>query len=412
LIRARVRPHPSGVSERVHRTNFAGSASKVRPSPVGGGVLVDAAVARVGVLRYSDASGREWFELLPEEEVFSAASTDTLRGSAVTIDHPPSMVSASTWQTLSVGHPAGDASRDGDLLLLPLAVQAADAVEKVNAGELHDVSTGYTCRVEATPGTWRGERYDAIQRELRYNHVALLPEGAGRAGTEVSLRLNGGAVEVRANSAQEGHTMADDAKNEAKAAQMPQCAAPKANAETEHAQELAGLKAQLTAVTQALTAATAKIAQLEAAEQAEPEPGKVNDAVTEEMVPEAVKNSIAEKRLALWGIVSDVLGRGVKLNGKSERELKELVAAKILGDEKIARDLPMANLDGILLGATSAARANGSTSGLRALGETIAPRVNANTSQTPALSPFERSQQAASKAWDRSNRNTDTKGDR
>jgi len=397
------------MSERVHRQNFAGSVAKVRPSPVGGGILLDAAVARVGVLTYSDGD-RTWNELLPEEEVFAANSTDTLRGSAVTVLHPPEMVTAETWERDAVGHPTGDASREGDFLVVPVAVQRADAVKRVNLGDLHDVSTGYTCRVERAPGVWRGQPYEMVQRDLRYNHVALLPEGDGRAGVQVSLRLNGGAVEVRAEAAPRKAPM--DPKNEAHTAQVPPGAAPKNNAEPEHAQELAGLRAQLTAVTQALTAATAKIAQLEAAESAEPSEG-VNNAVTEEMVPEEVKNSIAEKRLALWSTVSDVLGRGVKLNGKTERELKELVAAKILGDEKIARGLPLANLDGILLGASSATRTNASASGLRSLGEAIAPRTNAAASQTPTLTPFERSQQAASKAWDRTNaRNTDTKGDR
>lgn len=383
------------MSERVHRTNFAGATSKVRPSPVDGGVVVDAAVARVGVLRYSDASGREWFELLPEEEVFAAASTDTLRGSAVTIDHPPKMVDADSWSALSVGHTAADAGREGDLLVVPLAVQTADAVAKVNAGELHDVSTGYTCRVEPTPGVWRGERYDAVQRELRYNHVALLPEGAGRAGTDVSLRLNGGAVEVRANSAQkERADMAEDTtKSGAQtAAQNPPA---KTNAEPEHP-ELAALKAQLAAVTQALTAASAKLAALEAAEAAEPEPGKVNDAVTEDMVPEAVKNSIAEKRLALWVDASNVLGNGVRLNGLSERELKEAVAKKVLGDAVDVAKLPSGALDGVFLTATTA-RAN--SRGLASLGSVLLPTEEERTNARDTETPFERSQREAAEAF-------------
>ena len=396
MIRARVRPHPSGVSERVHRTNFAGTTSKVRPSPVDGGVVVDAAVARVGVLRYSDASGREWFELLPEEEVFAPASTGTLRGSAVTIDHPPKMVDADSWSALSVGHTVADAGREGDFLVVPLAVQTADAVAKVNAGELHDVSTGYTCRVEPTPGVWRGERYDAVRRELRYNHVALLPEGAGRAGTDVSLRLNGGAVEVRASAQKEPADMAEDpTKSGAQtAAQNPPA---KTNAEPEHP-EMAALKAQLAAVTQALTAATAKLAELEAAEKAEPEPGKVNDAVTEEMVPEAVKNSLAEKRLALWVDASRVLGNGVRLNGLSERELKEAVATKVLGDAVDVKALPAGALDGVFLTATTA-RAN-STRALASLGSVLLPTEEERTNaRDGAETPFERSQREAAEAF-------------
>jgi len=39
-----------------------------------------------------------------------------------------------------------------------------------------------------TAGEWEGQRFDAIQRNIRYNHVALVE--AGRAGPEVGLRLD------------------------------------------------------------------------------------------------------------------------------------------------------------------------------------------------------------------------------
>jgi hypothetical protein len=35
-----------------------------------------------------------------------------------------------------------------------------------------------------------GAGYDAVQTQIRYNHIALLPRGQGRAGTDVSLRLD------------------------------------------------------------------------------------------------------------------------------------------------------------------------------------------------------------------------------
>lgn len=48
-----------------------------------------------------------------------------------------------------------------------------------------EVSAGYRCRYEITPGTWNGQQYDAIQREIRGNHVALVPEG--RCGPDVAV---------------------------------------------------------------------------------------------------------------------------------------------------------------------------------------------------------------------------------
>ncbi len=46
------------------------------------------------------------------------------------------------------------------------------------------------------PGTHRGERYDAVQTSIRYNHVALGPKDWGRAGSEASLRLDDNSAEA------------------------------------------------------------------------------------------------------------------------------------------------------------------------------------------------------------------------
>jgi hypothetical protein len=53
------------------------------------------------------------------------------------------------------------------------------------------VSLGYETDLDMTPGTAPdGTRYDAIQRRVRANHVALGPSGWGRAGSAVALRLD------------------------------------------------------------------------------------------------------------------------------------------------------------------------------------------------------------------------------
>jgi hypothetical protein len=116
------------------------------------------------------------------------------------------------------------------------------------------------------------------------------------------------------------------------------------------------------------------------------------------MVPEAVKNSIAEKRLALWVDASRVLGNGVRLNGLSERELKEAVATKVLGDAVDVKALPAGALDGVFLTATTA-RAN-STRALASLGSVLLPTEEERTNaRDGAETPFERSQREAAEAF-------------
>jgi len=48
-----------------------------------------------------------------------------------------------------------------------------------------ELSPGYRCIYEHTPGVWNGQKYDAIQRKIRGNHLALVTEG--RTGPDVAV---------------------------------------------------------------------------------------------------------------------------------------------------------------------------------------------------------------------------------
>lgn len=48
-----------------------------------------------------------------------------------------------------------------------------------------ELSIGYHCLYDLTPGTWNGERYDVIQHTLRGNHLAGVDEG--RSGPDVAV---------------------------------------------------------------------------------------------------------------------------------------------------------------------------------------------------------------------------------
>ena len=56
--------------------------------------------------------------------------------------------------------------------------------EAILRGE-KELSVGYFHDVEWTPGEWRRQRYDAIQRNIRANHLALVPDG--RMGPDVAV---------------------------------------------------------------------------------------------------------------------------------------------------------------------------------------------------------------------------------
>jgi hypothetical protein len=149
------------------------------------------------VFRYSDGT-REWGELRTAEEVFRAESLATLCDAPVTQDHPTEMVNPENFKALSIGHVASDVRRDGEFIAATCVIQDATNLGAIADGSAKDLSCGYSCDLEEVAGVSpEGEPYDRVQRNIQYNHVALLPPGAGRAGPNVSLRLDGAAVQVR-----------------------------------------------------------------------------------------------------------------------------------------------------------------------------------------------------------------------
>lgn len=54
----------------------------------------------------------------------------------------------------------------------------------IQAGK-RELSAGYRCIYELTGGVWNGQRYDAVQRKIRGNHLALVQEG--RMGPDVAV---------------------------------------------------------------------------------------------------------------------------------------------------------------------------------------------------------------------------------
>jgi len=60
-----------------------------------------------------------------------------------------------------------------------MGAKATAIVNKLRQGEPMEVSTGYFCEMEVTPGTWSGSHYTGIARNIRPDHLALLPDEIG-----------------------------------------------------------------------------------------------------------------------------------------------------------------------------------------------------------------------------------------
>lgn len=172
----------------VQRYDSGGKLGKVKRTAQGG-IEVPARLRRTGVLEYVNADGTVRREYVPPEELFNEKSLATLHNAPVTNLHPVGMVDVETYRNVAVGHLTGEPRKDGRFVEGDLVVQDSRTIGLVESGERNEVSLGYLCAYEPTPGVSpEGERYDGVQRNIIYNHVALVQRG--RAGREVALRLD------------------------------------------------------------------------------------------------------------------------------------------------------------------------------------------------------------------------------
>lgn len=157
----------------------------------GDGYLVaDARVARTGIQTYLGREvGKPEMEQVrvfrPEAEVFSDKALASFAHRPVTNDHPAEAVGARNWKQHSVGMTGGDIARDGEFVRVPMTLMDQAAIDAVDAGK-RELSMGYACDLDFTAGTTpAGEAYDAIQKNIRGNHLAIVD--AGRAGPQCRI---------------------------------------------------------------------------------------------------------------------------------------------------------------------------------------------------------------------------------
>lgn len=174
----------------VYRTDLAsGEVSQPRETSIGG-VRARANLTRTGVFTYRQADGSTRREYRPEGEVFDRDSLDSLAHVPLTIGHP-TKVTPDNWPRVAKGHVGERPHRSGKFVASEVFVEDRVAASDAKDGKLKELSCGYTCHFDPTPGVSpEGEAYDGIMRHIRYNHVALLPAGYGRAGPDVRLHLD------------------------------------------------------------------------------------------------------------------------------------------------------------------------------------------------------------------------------
>jgi len=154
-----------------------------------GFLIVPATISRTGIYEYQaiemGLTDREPTATIrvfrPEEEVFSDRSLSSFANKPITDNHPPELISAKNAKEFSVGHAGPEVTKEGDYAKTILHVNDADAIAKIESGKV-ELSNGYTADIEWGEGiSPNGEKYDAIQRNIKGNHIAIVERG--RAGS-------------------------------------------------------------------------------------------------------------------------------------------------------------------------------------------------------------------------------------
>lgn len=163
----------------------------IRDSPI---------VGRTGILKYKNADGTDRFEYRPPEEAFKADSLASLMGKPITIGHKAMVSAGNAAKVAPVGTVLSEGRQDGNGIRADVIIYNLDT-------DARELSCGYRLDLDETPGTTpEGEHYDAIQRNIVYNHVAIIPKG--RAGI-ARLNMDGEQVVEEEPIRKDDSNMAD-----------------------------------------------------------------------------------------------------------------------------------------------------------------------------------------------------------
>lgn len=299
-----------------------------------GYLVADARVARTGIQLYAGYEvGKPEMAVVrvyrPDSEVFSRDTLASFAHRPVTNDHPAEIVTADNWKEHAVGQTADEIARDGSFIRVPLMVSDGATIKLIEDGK-RELSAGYTCDLAFEAGkTADGETYDAVQKNIRANHVAIVQRG--RAGSEVRIgdeASKWGAAPIRPTTDKETITMSDALRTVVVDGLSVSTTDQGAQAIAKLQKDLESSAAKLTdAETKHQTALAAKDAEL-AKKDAEIDDlkGKVLDAAALDKLVQARGDLIATAK----AIAADV-----KVEGLSDAEIRKAVVAAKLGDAAV-----------------------------------------------------------------------------
>ena len=299
-----------------------------------GYLVADVRVARTGIQEYLGSEvGRPDLAFVrvyrPEAEVFSKDAMHSYAHRPMTNNHPGSPVTAENWKDVAIGQTGDEVIRDGEFVRVPLVLMDAAAIKQFEDGK-HELSMGYSAEIVFQDGTTPdGQHYDAVQTQLRMNHLALVDKARGGD----KLRIGDGRTPGEKDRADTPPTE----KSEMSDTKTRTILVDGLSVETTDAgaQAIAKLQGQIKdadAARQTLEDAHAKAIAAKDADLAK------KDAKIDELQKKVLSDADLDKRVKERSdlIATAKLIADADYTGKSEAEIRKLAVSTKLGDSAIA----------------------------------------------------------------------------
>ncbi|WP_417702345.1 DUF2213 domain-containing protein [Pseudophaeobacter sp.] len=322
-----------------------------------GYLVATAKCVRAGIQIYTgDELGKPDMKVVrvyrPAEEVFARDSLQSFSHAPITINHPSEQVTADNWKALSVGEVSTAAKQVDDWIELPLIFKDAAAISQIESGK-RELSAGYVADFDFTAGvTPSGEPYDAVQRSIRINHLALVDKA--RAGSQArvgdSANTWGAAPITQPTADERNRNMPDNLRTvvvdglsvqttDQGAQAIDKLQKAVADAEKRFTDADAAHKAEITKKDEEIGSLKADKKKLE---DAAPKPEDIDRMVADRAALVTAAKAVDEK------IVTD---------GKSDADIRKAVVTARLGDEAV-KDVSDAEVTGMFKALTKDAKPN------------------------------------------------------
>jgi hypothetical protein len=118
------------------------------------------------------------------------AAAPSFNGIPILSEHVPTSVTTHRPE-LVLGTLGTNCRLEGRELINDATIWVADAIKQILNGQKAELSCGYSWRADFTPGTFNGQEYDGVMRDIRGHHAALV------ARSRINVVIGDGALSPR-----------------------------------------------------------------------------------------------------------------------------------------------------------------------------------------------------------------------